>query len=55
VLFWSSLGFTGLAANNAILFLDLVVLPAIDLSLIRAACGAIATVVLVVGLVWDVE
>jgi hypothetical protein len=55
VLLWSSLGFAGLAANNAILFMDLVVLPAIDLALVRAALGAIATVVLVAGLIWDVE
>jgi hypothetical protein len=55
VLLWSSLGFTGLVANNLILFVDLVVLPAFDLSLVRAAFGALATVVLVVGLVWDVE
>jgi hypothetical protein len=55
VLLWSSLGFAGLAANNAILLIDLVVLPAIDLALVRAALGAVATVVLVAGLVWDVE
>jgi hypothetical protein len=55
VLLWSSLGFAGLAANNAILFMDLVVLPAIDLALVRAALGAVATVVLVAGLVWDME
>jgi hypothetical protein len=55
VLLWSSLCFLGLAANNTILFVDLVLLPRVDLSLARALCGAGATLVLVIGLVWDVE
>lgn len=55
VLLWSSLCFIGLALNNAILFLDLVILPATDLSLVRAWIGAGAVLVLVIGLIWDVE
>lgn len=55
VLLWSSLCFVGLAANNAILFVDLVVLPNVDLSALRAVCGAAAVLVLVVGLIWDLE
>jgi hypothetical protein len=55
VLLWSSLCFVGLAANNAILFVDLVVLPRVDLSAPRAVCGAAAVLVLVVGLIWDLE
>jgi hydrogenase/urease accessory protein HupE len=55
VLLWSSLCFIGLAANNAILFVDLVLLPRVDLSLARAWCAAGAILALVVGLIWDVE
>jgi hypothetical protein len=56
ILLWSSLCFLGLAVNNTLLFIDLVLLPAsIDLSLLRAAVGASATMLLVIGLVWNVE
>jgi hydrogenase/urease accessory protein HupE len=55
LLLWSSLCFVGLAANNAILFVDLVLLPRVDLSLVRALIGATAILVLVIGLVWDTE
>jgi hypothetical protein len=55
LLLWSCLCFVGLALNNAILCLDLIVLPAVDLSLLRASIGAIAMLMLVAGLVWDVE
>jgi hypothetical protein len=56
VLLWSSICFAGLAANNALLFVDLVVFPmVVDLSMLRAAIAAAATVTLVVGLIWNVE
>jgi hypothetical protein len=55
LLLWSSLSFAGLAANNIFLFVDLVLLHQIDLSLARAAIGAAATLMLVVGLLWDVD
>jgi hypothetical protein len=45
----------GLAANNALLFADLVLYPRIDLSVIRAAIAALATLALVAGLIWDVK
>lgn len=42
LLFWSGLCFVALAVNNVLLFVDLVVVPATDLSLVRnsVACGA---------------
>lgn len=55
VLLWSSLCFVGLAANNALLFADLVLYPQVDLSVTRAAIAAAATLALVAGLIWDVE
>lgn len=54
LLLWSCLCFIGLALNNALLFIDLVVTgPTIDLSLARASVGAAALVTLVAGMVWD--
>jgi hypothetical protein len=56
LLLWSSLCFLGLAANNALLFADLVLLPSrVDLSVWRASIGAAAPLALVVGLIWDSE
>jgi hypothetical protein len=53
LLFWSSLCFAGLAINNILLFLDLVLVPDADLSVWRnfTALGAMA--MLLVGLVWE--
>ncbi len=54
-LLWSTLCFAGLALNNVLLFVDQVVVPAVDLSLVRTlpALGGLAA--LVWGLVWDSE
>jgi hypothetical protein len=53
LLFWSSLCFGGLAVNNVLLFLDLVVVPAVDLSVLRTSVAALAMLVLCLGLVWE--
>jgi hypothetical protein len=55
LLFWSSLCFFGLAVNNVLLFLDLVVFtgPEIDLSFWRSAVAAASVSVLVCGLIWE--
>jgi len=55
LLLWSSLSFVAFALNNALLFVDLVVVPEIDLSLVRASLSLLAVVILVIGLVWDGE
>lgn len=39
---WASLCFTGLALNNLLLFFDLVVVPEIDLSVLRSAFALVA-------------
>src|SRR5215510_10551235 len=41
LLFWSFIGFLGLAGNNVLVFLDLVIYPTADLSLARTLTGAI--------------
>lgn len=42
LLFWSALAFGGLALNNVLVYLDLALLPSIDLSLARSVAGAVA-------------
>lgn len=53
LLLWSSLCFVGLALNNALLFVDLIVVPSIDLSLARNLTALVALILLIFGLVWD--
>ena len=53
LLFWSSLCFIGLALNNVLLFLDLVVVPSVDLTLLRTTVAAVAMLSLCLGLVWE--
>jgi len=53
LLLWSVFAFAGLALNNALLYVDLVMFAGVDLSLYRAAVGAVAMLALVCGLVWE--
>ena len=53
LLLWSCIGFFGLAVNNVLVFIDLGVLTASDLSLPRTLAGAIAMLALVYGLIWE--
>ncbi len=53
LLLWSSLCFAGLAANNALLFVDRVLVPDVDLSLWRSLVALISIAILVFGLIWD--
>ena len=53
LLFWSSLGFFGLALNNIVLVVDLILIPSVDLSILRTGTALVAMVVLVFGLAWD--
>jgi hypothetical protein len=56
LLVWSSLAFVGLALNNVLLFVDLVLLPdTVDLSLLRNFLALAALSLLVFGLIWDAE
>jgi len=50
---WASLCFVGLALNNVLLFVDLVVALQVDLSLLRGGVALVAMLVLVLGLVWE--
>ena len=52
LLFWSVVGFAGLAVNNVLIYVDLVLLTSVDMSLLRTAIGAAALLALVYGLIW---
>lgn len=53
LLFWSALSFVGLALNNLLLFVDLIVVPNLDLSMLRAATALGGVTILVFGLIWE--
>lgn len=53
LLFWSGLCFLGLTLDNVLLYVDLIVVPDVDLSIWRKVPGLIAISVLVFGLIWD--
>ena len=55
LLFWSALCFVGLAANNALLFLDMVVFPQIDIQMPRLIAATAGMAVLLFGFIWDSE
>lgn len=53
LLLWSGLCFGGLALSNALVFVDLILFPNVDLYVWRLATAALAMVVLLYGLIWD--
>jgi hypothetical protein len=55
LLLWSCVGFLGLAVNNVMVFVDLVLFTGVDLSVPRTVAGMIGMLALVFGLVWEVQ
>ena len=54
LLLWSSLCFVLLALNNALLFIDLIIVPTgLDLSLWRSVTALSGVSVLLYGLIWE--
>ena len=53
LLLWSAICFCGLAIANLLVFVDLVLLPRIDLYLLRLITAAIAMLLLLYGLIWE--
>jgi hypothetical protein len=53
LLLWSSLCFVGLAINNALLVVDLVIATSVDLSFARQGTALAAMLLLVIGLIWE--
>jgi uncharacterized protein DUF5985 len=55
LLFWSSICFGFLAANNLVLVFDLVVVPSLDLRIIRLLLALAAVFALIWGFIWQLE
>ena len=53
LLFWSGLCFVGLGCNNLLLLVDLILVPSVDLSVLRSVTALVAVGVLLFGLVWE--
>lgn len=53
LLLWSFVGFVGLALNNVLVYVDLVLVPSTDLAFVRTLLGAIGLVALLYGLIWE--
>lgn len=53
LLLWSGLCFLGLFLNNAILFVDMRMVPQLDLTVWRTIPAFVGVAILVGGLVWD--
>lgn len=52
---WSGVAFAWFAISNALVFVDLVVLPASQLAVARAATACLGGGFLLVGLIWETE
>jgi hypothetical protein len=55
LLLWSALCFVCLTANNVLLFLDLIVLPDIDLRVYRLAANLAGVLFLLYGFIWEAQ
>jgi hypothetical protein len=55
LLMWSALCFGFLALNNAVVFIDALVLPDVDLAVPRLALSLAAVTVLLFGFIWEAE
>jgi hypothetical protein len=55
LLLWSSLGFVGLAINNAMLVVDRVLITGVDLSLWRLLPAAVGMLLMMLGLIGSGE
>ena len=53
LLLWSALCFAGLALNNVLLFVDLGLVPEVDLSIWRSLPTLGGLLLLIYGLVWE--
>ena len=53
LLMWSSFCFVGLAVNNVLLIVDLMLVPNIDFGLVRSGVALAAILLLLFGLIWE--
>jgi hypothetical protein len=55
LLLWSALCFLCFALNNIILFIDLRVMPDVDLSMVRTVPLLLGLMLLLYGFIWDAK
>jgi hypothetical protein len=55
LLMWSATCFCLLAANNLLVFIDIILLPGIDLTLMRSLIALAAIGVLIYGFIWELD
>lgn len=55
LLLWCGLCFLALTLDNVVLFMDLVVFPDIDLSLVSVLSALVGVLLLLYGLIWEVR
>jgi hypothetical protein len=53
LLLWSGICFAGLMLENIMLYVDYVLIPHVDLSLLRNSVGLASLSLLVFGLIWE--
>lgn len=53
LLLWSSVSFVGLALNNILLVIDRLVVPDVDMYLVRLVTALVSVALLVYGLIWE--
>jgi hypothetical protein len=53
LLLWSGFCFIGLALSNALIFVDLVILPDVNLYRFRLLTATVAMAMLLYGLIWE--
>lgn len=55
LLLWCGIFFLAMAIENTVLFVDLRIVPDVDLTLIRLAVPLVGVALLLYGLVWDIR
>ncbi len=53
LLLWSGICFSGLTLANGLVFVDLVLLPHLDLYLARETTTALSMLILLFGMIWE--
>ncbi len=53
LLMWSAACFVALTANNTLILIDVLVVPDINLSVVRAATALAGFTILLFGLIWE--
>jgi hypothetical protein len=55
LLLWSAICFCLLAVNNLLVFIDIIVLPEVNLTALRSLTQLAAVSVLLYGFIWEIE